>query len=47
MSIEIAKETSEIQKEISEGVLTYTLKYSAKTERRWAKIIIVEEEKIT
>ena len=40
---QITKEISEIQKAIAEGVPTYTLKYSAKTERRWAKIKIVEE----
>ena len=40
---QITKEISEIQKAIAEGIPTYTLKYSAKTERRWAKVKIVEE----
>lgn len=40
---QITKEISEIQKAIAEGIPTYTMKYSAKTERRWAKVKIVEE----
>ena len=40
---QITKEVSEIQNAIVNGIPTYTLKYSAKTERRWARIRIVEE----
>lgn len=40
---QITKEITEIQKAIADGIPTYTLKYSAKTERRWAKVKIVEE----
>ena len=39
----ISKETEEISKAIAEGIPTYTLQYSAKTERRWAKVKLVEE----
>lgn len=28
---------------VANGIPTYTLKYSAKTERRWAKVRIIEE----
>ena len=40
---QITKEVAEIQKAIADGIPTYTLKYSAKTERRWAKVKIVAE----
>ena len=40
---QITKEIEEIQRAIANGIPTYTLKYSAKTERRWAKVKIVEE----
>lgn len=40
---EISKEISEIQDAILRGVSSYTLKYSAKTKRKWAKITIVNE----
>ena len=40
---QITKEVEEIQRAIANGIPTYTLKYSAKTERRWAKIKIIEE----
>lgn len=39
----ISKEVAAIYKAISQGVPTYTLQYSAKTERRWASVKIVEE----
>lgn len=38
----ISKEIEEISEAISKGVPTYTLQYSAKTERRWASVKIVE-----
>ena len=38
----ISKEIEEIQKAISQGISTYTLQYSAKTERRWASIKVIE-----
>lgn len=40
---QITKEISEIQNAIVNGITTYTLKYSAKTERKWTRIKIVEE----
>ena len=40
---QISKEIVQIHNAISQGVPTYTLKYSAKTERRWASIKIIEE----
>lgn len=40
---QITKEVEEIQRAIANGIPTYTLKYSAKTERRWAKVRIIEE----
>ena len=40
---QITKEIEEIQRAIANGIPTYTLKYSAKTERRWAKVKIIEE----
>lgn len=39
----ISKEIEEIYKAIEQAIPTYTLQYSAKTERRWASIKIVEE----
>lgn len=39
----ISKEIEEIHKAISQGIPTYTLQYSAKTERRWASVKIVKE----
>ncbi len=40
----VAKEISGIQNAILSGNATYTLKYSAKTERRWMRIRIIEEQ---
>ncbi len=40
---QVTKEVSEIQNAIVNGIATYTLKYSAKTERRWTRIKIIEE----
>ena len=40
---QITKEVSEIQNAISSGLAAYKLKYSAKTERRFAKIKIVAD----
>ncbi len=40
---QITKEISEIQKAVIGGIATYTLKYSAKTERKWTRIKIIEE----
>ena len=39
----ISKEIAEIHRAISQGITTYTLQYSAKTQRRWASVKIVEE----
>lgn len=39
----ISKEIEEIHKAISQGISTYTLQYSAKTQRRWASIKVIEE----
>ena len=39
---QISKEVEEISKAIAQGVPTYTLQYSARTERRWASVKIVE-----
>ncbi len=39
----VAKEILEIQNAIRSGIATYMLKYSAKTERRWMRIRIIEE----
>ena len=39
----ISKEITEIHKAILQGIPTYTLQYSAKTQRRWASVKIVEE----
>ena len=40
---QISKEITQIHNAISKGIPTYTLQFSAKTKRRWASIIIVEE----
>ena len=40
---QISKEIEEIHKAILKGIPTYTLQYSAKTQRRWASVKIVEE----
>ncbi|MBQ3567507.1 MAG: helix-turn-helix transcriptional regulator [Anaerotignum sp.] len=40
---QITKEISDIQNAIVNGIPSYTLKYSAKTERKWTKIKIIEE----
>jgi len=39
----ISKEIAEIHRAISQGIPTYTLQYSAKTERRWLSVKIVEK----
>ena len=39
---QLTKEISEIHKAIASGTAIYVLKYSAKTERKWAKIKIIE-----
>jgi len=39
----ISKEITEIYRAISQGIPTYTLQYSAKTERRWLSVKIVEK----
>lgn len=39
----ISKEIEEIHKAISQGIPTYTLQYSAKTRRSWARIKIIKE----
>ena len=38
----ISKEIAEIHRAISQGIPIYTLRYSAKTERRWLSVKIVE-----
>ncbi len=38
----ISKEIEEIHKAISQGIPTYTLQFSAKTQRSWASVKIVE-----
>ena len=40
---QITKEISEIHNAIVNGTATYVLKYSAKTERKWTKIKIIEQ----
>jgi transcriptional regulator with XRE-family HTH domain len=40
---QISKEITQIHNAISKGIPTYTLQFSAKTQRRWASIKIVEE----
>ena len=39
----VTQEIAEIQNAISQGFAAYTLKYSAKTERKWLKIKIVND----
>ena len=39
----ITREIEEIHKAIAQGIPTYTLQYSAKTQRSWASIKIIEE----
>ena len=39
----ISREIQEIHRAISQGIPTYTLQYSAKTERRFASVKIIEE----
>ena len=40
---QISKEIAQIHNAILEGIPTYTLQFSAKTQRRWASVKIVEE----
>lgn len=40
---QITKEISEIHNAIVSGTAAYVLKYSAKTERKWIKLIIIEQ----
>ena len=40
---QISKEIAQIHNAISKGIPTYTLQFSAKTQRRWASVKIVEE----
>ena len=40
---QISREIEEIHKAIAQGLPTYTLQYSAKTQRSWASVKIVEE----
>ena len=40
---QITKEISEIHNAIVNGTATYVLKYSAKTERKWMKVKIIEQ----
>ena len=42
-AVKVAKEIEAIHQAIQKGVPTYTLQYSAKTERRWLSVKIVEE----
>ena len=39
----ISKEITEIYRAISQGIPTHTLQYSAKTERHWLSVKIVEK----
>ncbi|MBQ2278249.1 MAG: transcriptional regulator, partial [Clostridia bacterium] len=39
----ISREINEIHRAISQGIPMYTLQYSAKTERRFASVKIIEE----
>ena len=39
---QISKEIAQIHNAISKGIPTYTLQFSAKTQRRWASIKIVD-----
>jgi hypothetical protein len=40
---QISKEIAQIHEAISKGIPTYTLQFSAKTQRRWASIKIIEK----
>ena len=40
---QISKEIAQIHEAISKGIPTYTLQFSAKTQRRWGSVKIVEE----
>ena len=40
---QISREIEEIHKAIAQGLPTYTLQYSAKTQRSWASVKLVEE----
>ena len=40
---QISKEIAQIHEAISKGIPTYTLQFSAKTQRRWASIKIIDE----
>ena len=40
---QISKEIAQIHEAISKGIPTYTLQFSAKTQRRWGNVKIVEE----
>ena len=40
---QISKEIEAIHQAIQKGIPTYTLQYSAKTQRRWLSVKIVEE----
>ena len=40
---QLSKEIAQIYNAISKGIPTYTLQFSAKTQRRWASVTIVEE----
>ncbi len=40
---QLSKEIAEIQNAITQGIPTYELKYSAKVERKWLRIVMVDE----
>ncbi len=40
---QIAKEMNEIQQAMIQGIASYELRYNSKVERKWLKIIMVEE----
>ena len=40
---QLSKEIAQIHEAISKGIPTYTLQFSAKTQRRWASIKIIDE----
>ncbi len=39
----LSKEISEIQNAITQGISTYELKYSAKVEKKWLRIVMLDE----
>lgn len=43
----ISKEIYEIQQAIKHGIQTYELKYSAKVERKWLRLVMVEHNEIS